>query len=321
MTKFKTISFKIINRIKRALLIFSYKRAIKFFIKDKNEPYAIFLCLSGIGDTVQDLAYINELKKENNVTTYVYASEKLKDVVSSYDGIDNLILYKVNDKTCSLIRNITLFPHIAKKLLEHHIYTFFEFHKFNEGEENKAIYDVLYQNSKEILKLKSNTIIYPKVRDIDVTSIKSFESGQKIALLNPYSNSMAVKDERVFINIAKQLKEKNYIIYTNITPNQKPVDGTIGLTCSLEELYNISKQADLIVSIRSGVLDYIVSSDINMFVIYQCSPSFFERFHMTNWKRKGVIKEFYIDNNIDVLYKTFGAFVNCLEEKQNENQR
>lgn len=116
-------------------------------------------------------------------------------------------------------------------------------------------------------------IEFHNVRHHKVSAIKDFESNcKRIVVLNPYSNSISLnmsdKELLCFEKICMFLRERGFLVYTNVIKDQKAVKGSLALRCSLAESYSISLKIPLIVSVRSGILDFIVKSNINMFVLY-----------------------------------------------------
>lgn len=97
-----------------------------------------------------------------------------------------------------------------------------------------------------------------------------------------------------------QSEKDTYSIYTNVIGEQKPINGTQELRCSIYELFEVVKKSSLVISTRSGILDYLVPTDIDMFVIYEnCSEKLKNMYHLSSWNRYGRIKELYATNIVE----------------------
>ena len=150
----------------------------------------------------------------------------------------------------------------------------------------------------------STVLSFPQV-DLNspVVSIDSFKVKKgKIIVINPFSNSMGDGYIDLWEDIADSLIQKGYILYTNVVGEQKPVKGTLPLKCSIEELYVISSQIPLVISIRSGIVDFCVSSGGDFYVIYfnnseGLSPLVSESmkyiYRLSDWGTNNVIESYY----------------------------
>ncbi len=127
-----------------------------------------------------------------------------------------------------------------------------------------------------------------------VTAIENFdEVCARVVVINPYSRSMHFRksDFPLLSSLAEKLSRRGYLVYTNTVGDQLPVKGTKELRCSLPELYAIAGKIPLVVSTRSGVLDYIVGSGVNIYAVYFGGDLNIDAFCLRDWECSGLIRE------------------------------
>lgn len=152
---------------------------------------------------------------------------------------------------------------------------------------------------KEYLKLpREIPIALPCPPKVQITSILNFEKRKnKIVVINPYSSSKTICSCTELLNmIVEELKDKGFIVYTNIVGEQKPLNGTYPLRCGLLEIYSIADEIPVFVSVRSGVMDWIVSTNSKKFIIYSGSrdDGFSKIFNLAAWGGAGGCKEVHM---------------------------
>ncbi len=165
---------------------------------------------------------------------------------------------------------------------------------------------------------REGTITYPQYPAGEITAIADFEQNKhRIVVLNPYSTSLACTEFGVFEQIADYLKAQGLLVYTNVIGSQQVVSGTRRLECSLGELYRIAAAIPLVVSIRSGILDYIIQTSTNLYVIYyfqyrhlkphmETMYAFARMFDLKEWKTKN--KRQHIYHNTQETLADFKAY-------------
>ena len=185
---------------------------------------------------------------------------------------------------------------------------------------NKLDYVGCRNQLSYILNLPLEPISYHKQATVPIKNIEKFkEYHKKICIVNPYSYSIYSKVQ-LFEKIVLELRKKGYIVYTNVIQSQKAMSGTLRLDCSMQELYSIACEIPLIVSVRTGLLDYLVPSGINMFVLYgqtKVGESGHESdYTMQEWDPQGKLCEVYTSQkNDEEIVHEFQKFLNQLEYK------
>lgn len=248
--------------------------AYLWLIKKKNQ--IILAPTSAIGDLLYPLSFLQSMDawtKEKNKKILFYVSDRYKDIIETFEKPNSRIEF-VFLKHCGLMHLFLLMTGGCK-----------DHPKLNSFSKNSGILMPIpnvcksfflhkdkpkgsRQQLSVIFGLPLSPVSLHNLPSIEINSIENFEKKkQKICILNPYSYSMYTP-QPLFETLSNELKNKNYIVYTNVVHGQKEIQGTIPLECSLRELYSIAKQIPLIVSLRSGILDFLIPSGISMFVIY-----------------------------------------------------
>ncbi len=281
-------------------------------IQDERPNSAIFITSYALGDLVYALACIEVWHKMNPEKKIVLiADPNKKEIIESYSSFDEVLYYGRNTK-------------LGKQILVHlNGSWFYSFVGRNRGIYNtipEQIYGrKLGRNNLDLLKdylqLPNNSeIVYPKPQKVEITSIPNFgKSKDKIVVINPYSSGNTICRCTELLNkIVDVLKDKGFIVYSNIVGEQEPLNGTDPLRCDLLEMYSIADEIPLVVSVRSGIVDWIVSTNSKKFVIYRgnSSDGFSKMFNLKAWGIENC-KEVYMENlsnqdALDILEKYIG---------------
>lgn len=84
-------------------------------------------------------------------------------------------------------------------------------------------------------------------------------------MFNPYSNSTK-STFKICQAIADSLKDKGYILYTNVIGKQKVLKGTLPLRCSMYEFNTIAQKIKMFVSVLSGIVDTLYNTNAKVFI-------------------------------------------------------
>ncbi len=290
-----------------------------WLVKKRNQ--IILLPNSAIGDTLYILSFLDSIEewaKKNNKEIIFFLSNRYKDIFESFSKPS----MKIRIRFLKHLGFVHVFLLMAERCKDHSL--------LNRFSRNKKIFlpipNVYKDNFVHISKPKGvrhqlahilgiplTPVSLHNLPAVPVKSIADFEKNKdKICVLNPYSYSMYTSLP-LFEKLAEELKKNGYIVYTNIVMGQKVIEGTFALDCDLSELYSISKQIPLIVSLRSGILDYLIPSDINMFVVYnRWKVSFIqdEDYSLEEWQPKGFVYEAHSNSmSDDEIVQKFQKFL------------
>jgi len=274
--------------------------AYLWLIKKKNQ--VVLAPTFAIGDLLYLLSFLQSMDSwtiEKDKKILFYVSDRYKDVLETFDKPNSRIEF-VFLKHCGFMHLFLLMTGGCKK-----------HPKLNAFSKKSGIlmpipniYNIFFDKKNKpngtrhqlsaILNMPLTPISLHDLASIPVKKIEHFEQlKHRICILNPYSYSMYTP-KSLFDVLASELRKCNFIVYTNVVGEQKEIEGTIPLRCDLQELYSIAKEIPLIVSLRSGILDFLVPSKINMFVIYgKWKLDYIQDvdYTMEEWKTQGAYRE------------------------------
>lgn len=304
----KDLPCRIFRKMKKIFITNPYEfiQAEMFFhtIKRKMDDNDFIIILSDlIGDIVYGLSYLTAIHNTYpDEKVIIIGNKKQKKLVESYRGIDKLILLEpgkwLNRKNAFMHSSIVSEKGLKNKIYNSNPFFIRKCYKANQS-------DTLYQLKKHVYKIPLDSIIdYHNMIDSNkVTAIKNFEKiKNKVIVINPYSNSLSKVSMSLYENLCNCLLEKGYIVYTNVVGEQKPIKGSKELRCSIDELYTIVSKIPVIISVRSGILDFLAPSQANMFVLYEnCGERLKKMYHLSSWNCNGRIKEIYFDSEKEIV--------------------
>lgn len=269
---------------------------LRFLRKNKGKDEKLLVLTDLIGDSVYGLSYVEEIKKKySDKRIVVIGNEKYSKLIRSYNGIDRFVLLPGRQgrylKIGAFLR-CTWLSYIALKedIINTDPYLYKDLRK-------KTNNDAFYLLKTQIFHIPEDSkISYHGIGSNTAQTVHD----KKVAVINPYSISVKIIDFAIFELIAKVLRENNYKVYTNVVGNQEVIAGTEKLECDIYKLFDIASNSSLIVSARSGILDFLAPSGINMFIIYaNTTREFYEMYHIDKWRCGGKYKEYFVENKID----------------------
>lgn len=297
---------QIIKKIKRKFYFFRirtfYKRkADKFYnsmVEEARKENSLFIVLTPlIGDTIYGMAYIEEIKKKNpQKKIIVVGSKKLEGIISTYPCVDEFRLIDTKRHGYDPISLYLWSSEKANEGLRVGIYNSMPL--FYANLKDKQDPDILKLLREDVYELrKGATITYHHIPRKPIEAIINYsEIKDRIVLINPYSNSVLNGNYNLYEKLTAWLRDNGYFVFTNVVGNQKAIVGSTPLRCTLEELYSIACDIPLIISVRSGILDLIITSNVNMLVFYETKGNRFNKaYHLESWKCKGKIVEAFFD--------------------------
>lgn len=267
-------------------------------IRLTHKNHMIFIALSGIGDICYCFSFLNELKKLKNKKVLVLTRKYTAEAVKCFAEVDeikvltdeevtafNLLFAYDKYQTCfnqkSFKNNIFFCFPLTEKIYEMSII------------ENNETYNEILKRT--VVPNNENTnITYPSVSDVSLEKF-GFGNLNNTVIINPYSNSLDFDNTDIFEEISALLIKSGYDVYTNVVGEQSPVSGTKSLSCTLDEMYHITKQAKLFISIRSGILDFSISNGGNFLILYDdtvWNGGFRTVYSLKGWNTESKVYEF-----------------------------
>lgn len=292
---------------------FSYRTAKKILtliINEKGKNDVVFVNRPPIGDTVYGMSALDAYReKYPDKRIIVIGSEKNARLINSYTNIDEIKLYSSNSDIYRKLQILSGFRGLCARGAKNGVYMTLPIPK------RSGNIDAIRQQRLSVFHLDENApITYHGFTAGKVSSINDFESiKDKIVVINPYSQTMPYVTMPLYKNICDILISRGYKVYTNVVGDQVPVEGSEPLYCDISELYSIACKIPLIVSVRSGILDLLVKSNINMFVLYEgvTKSRCYDIYRLGAWKCKANIEEIFVSDN-ETLRQVPDMFLNFL---------
>lgn len=274
----------------------------RFLSRLKEEESDVVIALTTlIGDSVYGLSCIEDFHQHNLTrNVIVVGNEKYRALLSSYPYIDKLILLSAKSTTYRHINGFLRTTSLSRFGLAHGVINAnpWLYKNLRKGKNIEVFH--LLRNSIFRLPEEGKITYHNTSFDMKYLRLTDISPNERIAIINPYSVSLNTSSENIFVDICKTLVENRYTVYTNTVNEQRALPGTKPIKCSIYELYSLACISDLIVSIRSGILDFLVSSNINMFIIYEnTNNAFFNMYQLKAWQCSGKIEEILIDSEYD----------------------
>lgn len=302
----------------------SYIALLHLLLKKKKNQI-IILPTNAIGDTLYILSFWQQLHNisiQGNLQFYI--SDRYKKIVETYSpkikgvvylkhlGFKHLFLLTLsaglyNPSSINIARKCRIFsviPRVHKAWLK--------------GRGLKGTRNQL----SHILNIPLVPIACHGLSRSPVQAIENFQSiKSKICIINPYSYSMKFS-EGLYEKIVQKLSNLGYVVFTNVVDNQKAIEGSEPLRASLDELFSIACEIPLVVSVRSGILDFLIPSKVNMFVVYEKWKDIDNEqldiegdenpYSLMEWNPRGLIYESFLKEGEE--NKVFDEFCSYLDD-------
>ncbi len=263
---------KIILFFRLVNYLYLYRKIEKSLKIDKNE-YA-FLCNVHPGDTYLFCALMEEFVKEYKSKVTIVVNENQAAIPTFFPSISRVVTlkklpdFRFNSIFCKYehIRigrlNIGYRPNnddLMSKLVNY----------FNIDVDDVDFVEpyIFY------LGLKSRKISIPTIKsEWRKAAISRFERfnlpEHRTVILAPYAKSVKPIDFNWWIKIRDILLKSGFQPVTNVGLNEKPIEGTQGITIPFEEIIPFSELAGWVIGIRSGLMDILSSSKCKLTVLY-----------------------------------------------------
>lgn len=277
------------------------------WIRYRYKEHLVFVALSGIGDICYCLSAIQEMKKNSQKKVLVITRKYTAELFSYYGDVDEVLVLNEKDAKAfqaltAMQKNKSVFNEKAKKsgLFFCHPLTEKTYKAIND--KNKNYIDII-RNSVTVSETDF-PVTYPIVPDVELEKF-GFSYLSKTVIINPYSNSLEIHNPNLYKRMVSFLNDEGYQVYTNVTGNQKALEKTTPLICSLKELYHITQRAHLFISIRSGIVDFSINNNGKFIVLYNDETEgwFRDAYSLSGWKTQSVVYEFDHRENEEIMHK------------------
>ena len=223
-------------------------------------PYSIgdFLIAGGLSYAVQ--------AKKNKSATVLIAQERMKNLAVSYENVIATIYIPID-----LVKATNAFVQ-ATATYEYDNFIYGNFHEGTTGAFDPN-FKAVDRFKKYVFDLPLDTpLVYPTIKALDFKKVielreKYFLDKNKTIILLPHAKTLSSLDKNFWVTMAEILRGKNYIVYTNVADDEKPVEGTLPITTNFAELYHIADKVKCFIGLRSGIFDFLAMTDAKIFNI------------------------------------------------------
>lgn len=254
---------KLIKKVKKLLCkVISYLYTKQFFRTLRGDKHYL-VCSRGIGDTILFLSRLKEYNERYHSKVNLIAPSNQAILLNAYNEyIDEIILLS------------------SKKIL-YLATTIWETNTFNpklqfilppkaveQLQQNKSLFDLFgmtlkisgkaFQRPNFKIDKKRKTILFEKLQITEGNYI----------ILAYESVTVPPVDDAVWEIITQFYKKEGFIVLENIAPGKKLKYGDKSIYLELDEMYELSRYAGLIVSARSGLSDLLAFTETPLMIVY-----------------------------------------------------
>jgi hypothetical protein len=289
--------------IRKILLVFYYPKWLLLkskIIRLSKTKIVIFGLIGGIGDVCLSLSTLKELKKLNqNKEIIVLAPLHRKEIVSFYSNHAKIVYYSdKNNQIIKLQKNqVILF---LKKNYPNIFFTYTAWlHEPFDMKQN--VINEIWEYGFNIRYIKQE-LTFPSIDKH--SSNKLLESNLfNSIIINKETTSAILENGEIFWNLlTNHLREKGYRVLINSSRNFIDNTGLEFFKCSLSDLYKISSKSLAVISIRSGLLDFLISSNVALINIMPSNNLFKKYFQLNQWKSNDKLLSINFDSfHLDII--------------------
>lgn len=121
---------------------------------------------------------------------------------------------------------------------------------------------------------------------------------EKTVLINPYANSCNKTPFSFFQKIADLLIRRGYPVICSVIGNQVPLEGTRGISFSLDEALTICEACNAVIGARSGFMDLVAFTSNKIICIDNRNYDFSDLFCLEScWPKNHNIRTIYYDES------------------------
>lgn len=108
----------------------------------------------------------------------------------------------------------------------------------------------------------------------DIFKENNLRKGRTI-LLSPYANTITKMSSDIWVQIAKELMDRGYNVCTNVSGDEKPIEGTLGLFIPYTKIVDFLDKAGGFIAFRSGLCDVVSGSTAKKVILYPSEKIFY----------------------------------------------
>ena len=299
------------------------------FIKEfsANKDYLYLFCPKGIGDYLITAGLSHALEEKlHKKATILIVREKIKRLGVIFPNIAETLAYP----TDFMASTTTWFHETRNYVMDNFIYANFHYKDKKPIMNDKL--NIIDRFKENVLDIPPDTPFWSPIvitADKDTVSAlheKYILDKERTVVLVPYAVTYHKLTKRTnesfWKNMAARLKDKGYIVYTNVNGlDEKPIEGTEPITTTFSELYYISDKVKCFVGVRSGIFDFLAMSDAKLFNIIPFGNWFWDialiypesnsiTYHYTKEFEKGTLDNYFKKFGVTYEARFYHKFIN-----------
>lgn len=236
-------------------------------ILNNRHTHYILIC-DHIGDFLITMGYLESYRKQNKLNHVTICCTKKFQILSSYyhDYFDEYIDIKPERLYRMMTLGTTDFgQHVINKLSNITM-----INPTNAFVERTFDYIARYPMVSLVDCIKYGCLKLDKNANFSAPVIQEKKKKtHDTVLLCPDSRSTKLENTIVFEKLTDALKNIGFEVWTNLSyVEQKPIPGTKGIYCNLQEIADVVESIGYVVGVRSGVLDLFMYCNCRMVAIY-----------------------------------------------------
>ena len=300
------------------------------FIKEfsSNKDYLYLFCPKGIGDFLITAGLSHALEEKfDKKATILIAHEKIKRLGVVFPNVAKITAYPSQ----FMASTSDWFHSTQNYVFDNFIYANFHYDgKKPIWNDKLNIIDRFKENALDIpldTPFWSPIVVTADKDTVAALNEKYTLDKDKTIVLAPYAVTYheltKQTGENFWKDMAKRLKDKGYIVYTNVNGlAEKPIEGTEPLTTTFSELYYISDKVKCFVGVRSGIFDFLAMSEAKLFNLIPFGNWFWDialiypesnsvTYHYTAEFKKNVVDNYFKKFGVTYEAQFHHKFINC----------
>ncbi len=268
-----------------------------------NQDYLYIVCPYNVGDFIISggLSYAVQLK-ESKKGTVLIVKEYLRNVGIQFQNVKYIIYLKHRDMDtlrtyiCShqfyrtsnyIYGHFPLIQGTQVRLFDKNLFFLENYKRF--------VYDLPMPTNLQ------DFVVENLSKDEEEVIQSNYNlSKERTIILCPHANSICEVDESFWISLVNHLKERGFIVYTNIAgENERVIPGTEELRVEFREIFYIANQIKCVIGLRSGLMDYLAQGNAHILCI---SP-------IDSWDSD--LKTMYPNSNTRTIYYLNDLLSSC----------
>ena len=274
-------------------------------IRRKYNHHFYLLCpFSALGDVYYAMAYLPGFMKKNHIRDYVAITvgRSCSDIAAMFGCTDREVL---NQNDMDELVQAVLFTRAKDAFIAHHDRPYTNL--LMRALKVKMIpFEILYRCG--VFGLEKNFVPCQPTMLQHFSGYNSMEKGKSV-IISPYAKSVAGIGSQVWRKIISHFQQKGTQVYTNVSGDEEPLEGTFPLRVGLMELQSAVEWAGTFIGVRSGLCDVIKEAHCRKIVLF---PDCY--YSDTRWK---VADFFYLEGWENVVVQN-GLTNEPMEEKEIE---